>query len=125
MSVPTANLTQIRNQLEQCRNQLAQGSLMPDDLQEIIDTLAAVNRKVQDILYIQAESTALESPVLGMSLYTDGRRIPLPSNRIDWPYQSVIEAVRDGWHIISFPSMALAMDNSVTYGLGCEFILEK
>lgn len=125
MVVPTAKLTHIRNKLEQCRNQLAQGNLIPDDLQEIIDALAAVNRKVQDILYIQAESTALESSVLGMSLCTDGRRIPLPSNRIDWPYQSVIEAVSDGWHIISFPSMALAMDDSVTYGLGCEFILEK
>ena len=125
MAVPTAHLTHIRNQLEQCRNQLAQGSLIPDDLQTVIDALDAVNRKVQDILYIQAESTALESPVLGMSLYTNARRITLPSNRTDWPYQSVIEAVRDGWRIISFPSMALAMDNSVTYGLGCEFILEK
>jgi hypothetical protein len=125
MAVPTVHLTRIRNQLEQCRNKLAQGSLMLDDLQTVIDALDEARPKVQDILYIQATGTALESPVLGMSLYTNGRRIPLPSDRTDWPYQSVIEAVRDGWRIISFPNMALMMDDSATYGLGCEFILER
>lgn len=125
MAVPTVHLTQIRNQLEQCRNKLAQGSPVLDDLRTIIDALDEACPRVQDILYIQATDTALESPALGMSLYTNGRRIPLPSDRTDWPYQSVIEAVRDGWRIISFPNMALMMDDSAIHGLGCEFILEK
>ena len=125
MAVPTAHLTHIRNQLEKCRDKLAHGSLTRDDLQTIIDALDGAERNVQDILYIQATSTALESPVLGMSLYANGRRIPLPSNRTELPYQSVIEAMCDGWHIISFPNAALVMDDSITYGLGCEFILEK
>lgn len=125
MAVPTPLLTHIRNQLEKCCSKLAQGSLTLDDLQAIIDAMGEADRNVQDILYIQAESTALESPVLGMSLYNNGKRIPLPSNLTDLPYQSVIEAMRDGWHIISFPNTALVMDDTITYGLGCEFILEK
>ena len=43
----------------------------------------------------------------------------------DWPYQSVLEAIRDGWRVVQFPNLALLMDESRTYGLGCEFILEK
>ena len=33
--------------------------------------------------------------------------------------------MNDGWRIISFPNMGLMMDESRTYGLGNEFIMEK
>ena len=31
----------------------------------------------------------------------------------------------DGWRIVKFPELAILLDDRRTYGLGCEFILEK
>ena len=33
--------------------------------------------------------------------------------------------MNDGWRIISFPDLSYVTDNNETYGLGCQFILEK
>ena len=60
-----------------------------------------------------------------MRIVTNGIISDGPENPDDWPYQSVLEAVRDGWRIIKFPELALMMDESRTYGLGFEFILER
>jgi hypothetical protein len=48
-----------------------------------------------------------------------------PEDPDDWPYQSVQEAIQDGWRVLKFPELALMMDESRTYGLGFEFILER
>lgn len=55
----------------------------------------------------------------------DGDILEGPPNPNDWPYQSPLDAIRDGWRVIRFPDMALMMDESRTYGLGFEFILER
>jgi hypothetical protein len=31
----------------------------------------------------------------------------------------------EGWRIVKFPEMALLVDETRTYGFGCDFILEK
>ena len=49
-----------------------------------------------------------------------------PDEPDDWPYQTVHEAMLDGWRIVKFPEMTLMLvGENETYGLGCEFILEK
>ena len=50
---------------------------------------------------------------------------PKPTPDDGWPYATVIDAIRDGWRVISFPNMALSLDENRTYGLGFEFILER
>ena len=60
-----------------------------------------------------------------MAMVEDGQVRTLPDDPEQWPYQSVLEAINDGWRIISFPNQALMMDSSQTYGMGCEFILER
>jgi hypothetical protein len=30
----------------------------------------------------------------------------------NWPYQTVLEAIRDGWSVIKFPELALGMDEN-------------
>ena len=80
---------------------------------------------MQDLLYLQTNSTALDAGVLGIRLVVDGQLVNLPEDPAEWPYQSVLEAIRDGWHVVQFPNLALLMDESKTYGLGCEFILER
>ena len=49
----------------------------------------------------------------------------VPRDPEEWPYKTVLEAVNDGWRIIKFPEMALLVDESRSYGLACEFILER
>jgi hypothetical protein len=80
---------------------------------------------MQDLLYLQAGSTSVASRVHGMSMVVGGKIVEPPTDPKDWPYQSVLDAIRDGWRVVSFPNLALMMDESKTYGLGCEFILER
>jgi len=61
-----------------------------------------------------------------MTLMEGGEQKPVPENADDWPYQSAVEAMRDGWRVISFPNMALmALNHDDAHGLEFEFILER
>ena len=113
----------VKHRVQQCISALKQGELKEEDLQEVANSLSNLNSKRQDLLYVQANSTSPGAGIHGMMLVLDGRVIEPEADA--WPYNSVIEAIRDGWRIIEFPNMALMVDESRTYGLGCEFILEK
>ena len=82
----------------------------------------------QNLLYLQAESVSIRSPVIAMALHT-----PMPDSvtqieptGADFPYATVHEAVIDGWRIVTFPSPKepATSDDDLTI-LGYEFILEK
>ena len=107
--------------------ELQQGTLTEAGLcKGIADIVEMENPKRQDILYLQAVTTSPGAAVVGMLLVEDGELREGPPNSDDWPYQTVLDAVRDGWRIISFPNMALlAVDEKEFYGLGAEFILER
>ena len=76
----------------------------------------------QNLLYIQTSNTALTSNIHGMSMLIEGKIV---EPELPFIYQTPLEAIQDGWRIIQFPNTSLMMDESRTYGLGCEFILEK
>jgi hypothetical protein len=80
---------------------------------------------VQDLLYLQTANTLPTSEVLGIALYAGGAEVELPSNPGLWPYTSVLDAVRQGWRVVKFPELALLLDESRSYALGCEFVLER
>ena len=82
-------------------------------------------RAMQDILYLHAAANSPISEVLAMRIVESGEISDGPENPADWPYQSVLEAIRDGWRVVKFPELALMMDESRTYSLGFEFILER
>ena len=107
--------------------ELQQGTLTETSLREgVAGIVGADDPKRQDILYLQAVTTSPGAAVVGMLLVEDGELREGPPDPEDWPYQTVIEAVRDGWRIISFPNMALlTVDEKEFYGLGAEFILER
>ncbi|MCY3709215.1 MAG: hypothetical protein OXG26_09980 [Caldilineaceae bacterium] len=115
----------VEQQLERCLEAFREGSLSEEMLQAALEAAHGNEAKCQDILYLQAVSTSLASQVQGMLLIENGEiaeEIPDPE---DWPYQTVLEAVRDGWRVVQFPNLALLLDETRTYGLGCEFILER
>jgi hypothetical protein len=118
----TATLEEL---VEQCAEQLRQGVLTEAGLRRIIGERAAPSTGRQDLLYLQASNTSVQSGVHGMLLVQHGEVSEGPPDPDDWPYKTVLDAIRDGWRVISFPNLALLLDDSSTYGLGCEFILEK
>ena len=114
-----------RKQIKQWINEFERGQLTKKSLYTGLEKSEQTIPQRQDLLYLQTSGTSLSSKVHGILLVENGQVSEISSNPDDWPYQSVLEAIRDGWHVIQFPNMALLMDESRTYGLGCEFILEK
>ena len=121
-------MERVRQQLEHCLEKFRAGQLREADLQQVVDTLRHHDTRAtpQRLLYLQAASTAVTAQVCGMSLFDAEGQHDGPDDPDDWPYQSVLEAMLDGWRIIKFPETALIMaGEEEAYGLGCEFILEK
>ena len=114
-----------RQQIKQWIDEFERGQLTKKSLYTGLEKFEQAIPQRQDLLYLQTSGTSLSSGVHGILLVENGQVSEIPSNPDDWPYQSVLEAIKDGWHVIQFPNMAVLMDESRTYGLGCEFILEK
>jgi hypothetical protein len=114
----------IKKQAEHCIEQLKAGTLTEESLAHIVE-LAESGLKQQDLLYLQTNRTSPISPVVGMRIVEDGEISDGPADPEDWPYGTVLEAIRDGWRIIKFPEQALMLDETRTYGLGAEFVLER
>ena len=119
------SLEAIATKLDQGIAELRAGTLQESTLAAIRDEVTAAGRARQDLLYLQAAGTDLNSQVIGMRMVRDGELSDGPADPDDWPYQSVLDAIRDGWRIIDFPNLALLLDESRTYAYGAEFVLEK
>ena len=115
----------VRRQLEHCVESFRAGKLSEGMLKEALETAKSSDNRCQDLLYLQAVSTSLTSQVQGMLLMQDGEMADEISDPDEWPYQTVLEAIRDGWRVVQFPNQALLLDETRTYGLGSEFILER
>ena len=116
---------EIKRQVAVCVEGLRRGALSEESLRRIAELADGIAGGRQDLLYLQAEQTSMTSKVIGMSMFVDGEFTDGPDDPDDWPYQTVGEALADGWRIVKFPEMAILLDDRRTYGLGCEFILEK
>ena len=114
----------VKQQLRQCLDNFRAGNLTEQDLLQALET---ANRQIpQRLLYLQSESTMVTDRINGMSIVDHDGIHDGPDDPDDWPYQTVHEAILDGWRIIKFPEMALmTAGEETTYGLGCEFILAK
>jgi hypothetical protein len=113
----------LQHLLRTCLDDFRKGTLTEAKLAQAVASAEAPPR--QSLLYLQLQNTHPESPALGYTLILHGRVVDPPRDPKDWPYRSALDAVRDGWRIISFPNLALLVDPVTSAGLGCEFILEK
>ena len=118
-----------KQQIQEWLDKLRAGTLVEADLQQALDRLDGTSDddspKQQRLLYLNTGNTGVDSQVLGMSLVENGEILEGPDDVDEWPYNSVLEAMDDGWRVIKFPEMALMLQEDKTFGLGCEFILEK
>ena len=114
-----------RQMVGQCIDELREGRLTEERLRELEDAIGAERPRRWDLLYLQAAKSSEASDVVGMRMIRNGEVVyPLPAPE-DWPYKTVLDAINDGWRVIKFPELALLMDEGRTYGLSCEFILER
>ena len=102
----------LRRQLEGCIEAFRAGTLREGMLQDALEAASGSARKSQDLLYLQATSTSLTSPVNGMLLMEGGEIAEDIPDAGDWPYQTILEAVRDGWRVVQFPNLAVLLDES-------------
>ena len=117
--------------IEECVGALREGALSEQALRSAFADVAVegggrqdcIGR--QDLLYLQCSTVGLDCAILGMRMVIDGEFDDGPDDPEDWPYKSVLDALKDGWRIVSFPDLGLLVDESKTFGLGHEFILEK
>ena len=118
-----------RQQIQEWLDKLRAGTLVEADLQQALNRLDGTSDdnspKQQRLLYLNTGNTGVDSAVLGMALVENGEILEGPDDVDKWPYNSVLEAMDDGWRVIKFPEMALLLQEDKTFGLGCEFILEK
>lgn len=119
-----------KQQIQEWLDKLRAGTLVEADLQGALDRLGDGTSddnspKQQRLLYLNTGNTAVDSQVLGMALVENGQILEGPDDVDEWPYNSVLEAMDDGWRVVKFPEMALLLQEDKTFGLGCEFILEK
>ena len=113
----------LKERLLECIDRLRAGTLTEADLRAALDEVDLPAR--QSLLYIETANTHPGSTALGMMLILNGNCVEPPADPSEWPYRSVLDAMNDGWRVISFPNLALLMDPVTPAGLGCEFILEK
>ena len=116
--------TTLAPDIEQVLAQFRQGQLTEPALRQALERPRPAAKR-QDLLYLQATNTSLTAGILGMTLVQDGQMAPVVTGGQEWPYNSVLDAIRDGWRVIKFPELALLVVEERTISLGCEFILEK
>lgn len=119
----------IGKEIDECIDLLERDALTAERLTSLKETTTSgqlpAGKLYQDVLYMQTVFSSVTSIVNGISMIVDGEVQEVPEDPEGWPYSSVLEALNDGWRIVSFPNMALMMDDSITYGVGNEFILER
>ena len=116
----------VKEQLEIMLEKFKAGHLAETDIESAL--LLADDTEVsprQSLLYLQAPTTHPYAAVIGIRIFEEGKDMDGLDKNGDFLYTSIKNALDDGWRIIKFPEMSLAMNEQDTYGLGYEFVLER
>ncbi|MBT5877304.1 MAG: hypothetical protein HOH43_28035 [Candidatus Latescibacteria bacterium] len=81
----------------------------------------------QRLLYLQARTPNVFSEILGLTQIEPirGYRAEITATEQNWPYETVHEAIVDGWQIVQFPHLQAPFDDRDIDVIGYEFILQK
>src|SRR5689334_12475686 len=100
--------------LARAKARLAEGMLTAQDLDDLVRR-GGKNRTVtrQRLMYIHAATPSIRSALLGVSIHEP---VPGSVTQIDPlapepPYNSVFDAVLDGWRVIHFPQQLAPFDD--------------
>ena len=125
--MPTA-FDAINRWIDKARTKLKDGGIQKGDLDQlhcIINANRAHTR--QRLLYLHAATPSIRSQVIGMALHepVQGSVTEIVTEGQEWPYNTVHDAVLDGWQVIHFPDQRTEFDDREIDILGYEFILQK
>jgi hypothetical protein len=120
-------LDEVEAWLLRARAKLQNGGLHAADLDALSAALherRAVTR--QRLLYLHAVTPSIRSQVMGMALHepVPGSITQITSEQ-EWPYNTVHDAIVDGWQVLQCPEQRVPFDDREIDVLGYEFILQK
>jgi hypothetical protein len=113
--------------IERARGKLENGGIGANDLDELGAAVRAGRRATrQRLLYLHAVTPSIRSQVMGMALHepVPGSVTQITSDQ-EWPYNTVHDAILDGWQVVHFPEQLAPFDDREIDVLGYEFILQK
>ncbi len=116
--------TEIRKWIATSRKRLENQELQADDLDRLEALLESPVRP--KIMYLTARSTNMRSGIVGWAVFVPGEDPELRLPGDEPPYDSVLDAVADGWRVVQYPISKLYeyKDLENDY-VGFDFILEK
>jgi hypothetical protein len=120
------SLQQAVNQwLTEAEGKSASSGISLEDLQNL-KRIAAKAAPRQRLLYLQARTPSITAPVIGMAQHEPYKgQADTLRTRPDWPYETVHDAIIDGWQVIQFPDLMAPYDDRELSYVGYEFILQK
>ncbi len=82
--------------------------------------------KRQRILYLNAVSRSIRSPVVGFAVHepVEGDAPQIEAG-VKMPYETVHGAILDGWRVVHFPAQRAEGDPEEVGVFGYEFILDQ
>lgn len=113
----------IQTWIDASRARVAAGEFSHDDLAALEKLL--VPKPKQKILYLQSRRSDMRAEVVSWQLYDpdESEEPALPTSKP--PYETVLDAVRDGWRILQFPApQNYPFSEQNTY-VGYEYVLER
>ena len=81
----------------------------------------------QSLMYLHLTSPNPGSGAIACAIFQAGsdRREQITAGEVQLAYNSVLEAIADGWRVLQFPDQRADYDDSELDMLGYEFILQK
>jgi hypothetical protein len=111
--------------LKEVEGNLANGGVTSNDLQWL-QQIVQTSTLRQRLLYLHTRTPSILAPVIGMAQHEPvAGEADVLRTRDEWPYDTVHEAIVDGWQVIQFPNLMAPYDDRELNYVGYEFILQK
>lgn len=96
-----------------------------EKLQQLQKIVKSTSQR-QRLLYLHTRTPSVSAPVIGMAQHepVEGGADSIRT-RTDWPYETVHDALIDGWQIVHFPNLMAPYDDRELNYAGYEFVLQK
>jgi len=118
---------QVESWVENARAKVAAGKLAASDLDALLAAARGTPKLRQRLLYLHATTPSIGAPLAGATIHEPrkGGVSQMDPMQKDPAYNSVHEAIMDGWQVIHFPQQLAPFDDREIDILGYEFILQK
>ena len=120
-------MSTLANLFATARTELAAGKLSPTRIDELERATSQPCKLRQRLLYLHAAHPSVRSPIINASIHepVKGSITQIDPTADDLPYQTVHDAIVEGWRVVQFPDQRSPIEDREVDVLGYEFILEQ